>query len=89
MSKPLYVLISDGGDGSHYPRYTFNTDLINKLQRAEESGAMDYENGIGVDGDGFHYSIINVPDECTAESLGIRVIPDNFADRFCTEEDEE
>lgn len=92
MSKPLYVVISDGGDGSYYPRYTFNTDLINKMKLAADSGSMDYENGIGCDGDGFHYDTLTVPDECTAESLGLGkydLISDDFADQFLGEEDEE
>jgi len=74
MSKTLYVLIKDGGDGSSYPCYTLDSDLIAKLQEAHDNDRMDYENGIGVDGDGFHYDTIQVPDDATPESLGISVI---------------
>ena len=66
MSKTLYVLISDGGDGSYYPHYTFNGEWIEKMEASAEYG------DIGVDGDGFHYDALTVPDECTLESLGIR-----------------
>ena len=78
----LYILISDGGDGSYYPRFTLNPDLIKKLDDAYNQDLMDYDNGIGCDGDGFHYSTVEVPDDSTAESLGIRVLEDNYADRF-------
>lgn len=78
MSKPLYVLVSDGGDGSYHPQYILDSNIVFKLQRAYDKGIMDYENGIGVDGDGFHYSVIQVPDDATAESLGISI---------CVEED--
>lgn len=88
-TKPLYVLISDGGDGSYYPHYTFNTELIEKLEKAADEDKMDYDNGIGCDGDGFHYETLNVPVECTAESLGISVMDDDFADRFFTDDDED
>lgn len=81
-TKPLYVLISDGGDGSYYPQYTFNTELIQKLEKAAEEDRMNYENGIGCDGGGFHYDVIQVPVECTPESMKLRMLPDDFADQF-------
>ena len=81
-TKPLFVLISDGGDGSYYPRFTFNKDLIDKLEAAADEDRMDYESGVGMDGDGFHYETIYVPVECTAESLGISMMADDYADKF-------
>ncbi len=79
-TKPLYILISDGGDGSYYPQYTFNTDLILEMEKAADEGVLNYENGIGCDGDGFHYETLQVPLSCTAESLGIssRLIEDDY-----------
>jgi hypothetical protein len=68
MSKTLYVLVSNGGDGSYYPRYTFNAEWINEQESRND---LDYEYGIGVDGDGFHYDTLTVPDECTLDSLGV------------------
>lgn len=65
--KNLYILVTDGGDGSYYPQYTFNSDWI-KLQEARTD--HDYDD-IGVDGDGFHYDTLTVPDEYTLASLGI------------------
>lgn len=65
MSKILYVLISDGEDGSYYPHFTFNGEWIAKMEETAEYG------DIGVDGDGFHYETLILPDECTLESLGI------------------
>lgn len=87
-TKTLYVLISNGGDGSYYPRYTLNPDLMAKLEEAADADKMDYENGIGCDGDGFHYDTIQVPADSTPESLGITVIDDNYADKFFENEDE-
>lgn len=64
MVKRLFVLVSDGGDDSYYPHYTFNEEWIEKMQQT-----ATYPD-IGCDGDGFHYDILYVPDECTLESLG-------------------
>jgi hypothetical protein len=83
MSKSLYVLVDDGGDGSYYPKFTFNYLLIAKLAKAYSKHLMDSENGIGCDGDGFHYTTLSVPDDATYESLGIaRPLPDSYADKF-------
>lgn len=71
MAKKLFVLISDGGDGSYYPKYTFNKEWVDEqAERYLKDGYEEY--AIGVDGDGFHYDTLMVPDECTLESLGIR-----------------
>lgn len=70
MAKKLFVLVADGGDGSFYPKYTFNEEWILERERLDEEGELDCES-IGCDGDGFHYDVLMVPDECTLESLGI------------------
>lgn len=88
-TKPLYVLISDGGDGSYYTNYTLDPELISKLQDASDSGRMWYDNGIGWDGDGFHYDTISVPFDATPESLGISVLDDDYADQFRNEEEDD
>lgn len=89
MSKPLYILTSDGGDGSYYPKFTLNGDLILKMRAAYDADLMTYENGIGCDGDGFHYATIQVPDDATYESLGISYpIDDNYADKFKLDDEE-
>lgn len=69
-TKLLFVLVSDGGDGSYYPNYTFNEDWINRRQKKYEDDELE-SGDLGVDGDGFHYSTLTVPEECTLESLGI------------------
>lgn len=69
--KKLYVLISNNGDGSSSVQYTFNKDWIDEQQRRYDNDESDYEWDIGVDGEGFHYNVLNVPEECTLESLGI------------------
>lgn len=30
--KKLFILVEDGGDGSYYPRYTFNKEWIKKCE---------------------------------------------------------
>jgi hypothetical protein len=85
----LYVLITDGGDGSYYPQYTLNPELIEKLEAAYDRGTMDYENGIGCDGDGFHYSTIEVPEGSTPKTLKISVLEDTYADRFLRDDGDE
>ena len=83
QTKPLYILICDGGDGSCHFKYTFDSNFIGKLQKAYDDGRMTYENGIAIDGDGFHYNTLNVPVSVTAESLGIRLIkPERFQSLF-------
>lgn len=67
----LYVLVSDGGDGSYYPRYILDQAVIDELNRQDEEGTLPDHYS---DGDGFHYNTINVPDDSTPESLGISVI---------------
>lgn len=73
MSKPLYILVSNGGDGSFYPTFVLDPEVIAKLEKAYEDGHMDYEYGMGCDGDGFHYETMNVPSDSTPESLNISV----------------
>lgn len=85
----LFVLIADGGDGSYYPQYTLNPELIAKLQEAYDEELMDYETGIGCDGDGFHYDTINVPDNSTSETLGISFLDDDYADEFFQDKDKQ
>jgi len=70
--KNLFVLVADGGDGSYFTRYTFNAEWIKSQTEKHDNDQLDYEFALGVDGDGFHYEILTVPNECTLESLGIR-----------------
>lgn len=83
--KPLYVIIEDGGDGSSSVHYTFNQEFMADLQRRYDND--EFEHGdLGVDGDGFHYDKLIVPDECTLQSLGIRY---DAAATFAEEEEDE
>lgn len=68
--KSLYILIQDGGDGSFYPQYTFNSEWIKKMEELADNDEINYPD-LGCDGDGFHYDTLKVPDDCTLESLGI------------------
>lgn len=63
----LYILIQNSGDGSYSNKFILDPDVL----QACEDNFEDCEIHPGVDGDGFHYSTINVPDGSTAESLGI------------------
>ncbi len=70
MSKPLFILIRDGGDGSYYPVFTLDPDVIARHQERYDNDELE-SGDTGMDGDGFHYTTINVPDDATYESLGI------------------
>jgi hypothetical protein len=70
MTKKLFILVSYGGDGSYNPQFTFNEEWIKKQEELYDEGNLEYP-ALGVDGDGFHYSVLTVPDECTLQSLGI------------------
>lgn len=69
-TKTVYVLVSNGGDGSYYPNFTMNDEFIQKLSDKDERGDMDCES-LGCDGDGFHYDTLRVPAFCTLESLTV------------------
>lgn len=84
MSKKLFVLTSDGGDGSRGTHYTFNEAFVKRMEERYDNDELDYD-ALGVDGDGFGYDTLTVPDECTLESLGIH----SDAARDFAEEDED
>lgn len=68
-TKPLYIFVSNCGDGSYHAKYTFNEEVKDFLTDSKnEDIAID--NGL-MDGDGTHYDILNVPIDTTYESLGI------------------
>jgi hypothetical protein len=67
--KKLFVLVSDGGDGSYNPVFTFNEEWVNAQHDRYDNDGWD-EGFLGADG--FHYTILTVPDDTTLESLGIR-----------------
>lgn len=70
--KKLYILVSNNGDGSSSVRATFDESLITEMQEKSDDNDVDFNYERWSDGDGFHYSVWNVPDECTAESMGFR-----------------
>lgn len=89
-TKKLYIIISNSAFFRSL-RYTFNSELIAKLEAAAKSGKMEKwpDNQLIDCTHGFHYQTLTVPAECTAESLGIdqpqyyaRMLPDDYADRF-------
>ena len=80
MAKKLFVLIKDSGDGSYHTVYTFNEEWIKATEEKDQNNEIDYEDyHPGFDGDGFHYTTLIVPDECTLESLGIHT---DVAERY-------
>ena len=87
MSKTLYVVVTNGGDGSSYPNYTFNTKFIEDLKLLCDDGLLGYDEGYG-DGDGFHYETLQVPDECTPESMGFSDFAYDLSEHFEKEEEE-
>ena len=66
--KKLYIVISDNGDGSSSTHYTFDSELIKRMEAAMDEGTLSEQ---WYDGDGFHYDELYLPDECTMQSLGI------------------
>jgi hypothetical protein len=81
MSKELYVVVQDDMDGSFSPRFTFDRAWVLKAQKLHEEGKLKYDDIPGIDGDGFHYTTLIVPDECTLQSLGIKYdLSDSFSD---------
>ena len=71
ITKNLFVLIQDGGDGSSSVHYTFNQNFIDRLHHQYDNDELECGD-MGVDGDGLHYDTLTVPEECTLQSLGIR-----------------
>lgn len=69
----LFICVKDCGDGSYYPTFILDEKIIREIKELEADGIWDYENGFGTDGDGFHYTTVNVPDGSTSESLGVGV----------------
>jgi hypothetical protein len=69
-TKILYVLVQDGGDGSYSVCYTMDPDVIQQRREAYDNDELEHGDP-GVDGDGFHFGTILVPEDSTYESLGI------------------
>ncbi len=71
MTKKLFVFIINGGDGSYSTNYTFDEDWLDRLNDMIDNEELpDGVWEMYVDGDGFHYDTLMVPDECTPESMG-------------------
>lgn len=66
MSKTLFIVITDSGDGSNGLGYTFDADLISLMEDNQDELGDSYQSG-----DGLQVRHLQVPDECTYESLGI------------------
>lgn len=86
--KKLYVLVSDGGDGSYYPNYTMNPDFIRRMNERDEAGQLDCED-LGCDGDGFHYDTLMVPRFLTLGDIGESDVAEGYEFEELEEEDEE
>jgi len=61
-TKKLFVLICNGGDGSYYPKFTFDEKWIERMNEKDEAGELDEP---WSDGDGFHYDVLKVPADVT------------------------
>lgn len=66
MSKLLYIVITDAGDGSNSLHYTFDGDLISEMEERQDELDNYYQSG-----DGLQVSTLIVPAESTYENLGI------------------
>lgn len=70
--REIYILISNGGDGSYYPQFVDDPAVIAYLQERSDNDELDWD-AMGVDGDGFHYTTIKVPASLTNAQIGIKV----------------
>lgn len=70
MSKDLYILIQNMGDGSNSLSYSLDENVVDGWRQAYRADKLDYD-APGVDGDGFSVNKLQVPDDATYESLGI------------------
>ena len=66
----LYILIEDCGDGSYANRFCLDKALIDRQEDRYNNDELEHGEP-GVDGDGFSYSEVTVPDGSTPESLGL------------------
>lgn len=78
--KNLYLLVSNGGDGSYSVQYSMSDEWIAKQEARYDNDELDYECDAGVDGDGFHYDTIKIPDDMTKEQLGITYLLEDEED---------
>lgn len=78
-TKKLYLIITDSGDGSQGIQYTFDSELVNVMDQNQEQLSDSYQSG-----DGLQVKTLNVPMECTYESLGIayHLDRDDFPELF-------
>lgn len=65
-TKTLFMVITDSGDGSNGLHYTFDAELIQLMEDNQDELGDSYQSG-----DGLQVSKLQVPEECTYESLGI------------------
>jgi hypothetical protein len=90
MAKTLFLLISDGGDGSQSIQFSFDDELVGLMQDDIDFAVIG-ENWMS--GDGLQVTKMQVPDECTMESMGISqwsvLDRNNYTELFNPEDDED
>lgn len=65
-TKILFMVITDSGDGSQSIQYTFDAELIQLMDDNQDELGDSYQSG-----DGLQVRRLQVPVQCTIESLGI------------------
>ncbi|UAV89713.1 VWA domain-containing protein [Pseudomonas phage COT4] len=65
-TKTLFMVITDSGDGSNGLHYTFDSELIQLMDDNQDQLGDSYQSG-----DGLQVRRLQVPEQCTYESLGI------------------
>lgn len=68
--KKLYILTENMGDGSNSLNFSLDRNIVDQWQAAADNDLLDYTDP-GMDGDGFGYTTLTVPDDTTYESLGL------------------
>lgn len=68
MSKKLFIIIGDSGDGSNFLRYSLSAEDVLELHERYDAGTADegYRSG-----DGLQVRVLTVPEDSTYELLGI------------------
>lgn len=69
--QTVYLFTQDNGDGSSSIVAVSDPQVVSEIKELMDDDMWDFENGFGVDGDGFHYMTMYLPDELDLNTLGI------------------
>lgn len=76
MTKQLYIVVTDSGDGSNSLRFSFDSELISEMEDRQDELDDMYQSG-----DGLQVWSLTVPSDATYDSLSISkwgILPNPF-----------